>query len=89
MLETRQAIRAMGAFFPTKSAETFGILCRLSDRNNGAGDAAHVQCGVDRQHLIRLAILLAVPLVAVRLTGGVVVALDVHELLQFWESARC
>ena len=42
VLKTRQAIRAMGAFFPTKLAETFGIFCRLSDSTNDAGDAAHV-----------------------------------------------
>ena len=42
VLETRQAIRAMGAFFPTKLADPFGILIKLSDSTNDGGDVAHV-----------------------------------------------
>jgi hypothetical protein len=38
VLETRRAIRAMGAFFATKLAETFGIFGRLSDSTNHGGD---------------------------------------------------
>ena len=41
MLETRRAIRAMGAFFATKLAETFFIFGRLSDSANDGGDMAH------------------------------------------------
>ena len=43
VIGTRRAqCRAMGAFFPTKLAETFGIFCRLSDSTNDGGDVAHV-----------------------------------------------
>ena len=42
MLETRRAIRAMGACFATKLAETFFIFGRLSDSANDRGNMAHV-----------------------------------------------